>query len=109
MSGSEKNFENQIKAYLKHYNCYYVKFFANGFTKRGVPDILACINGYFVGIEVKADAGKPSDLQIYNIEQIRKCGGYAWVVYPTGYPKLKQLIDRILDGKAIKESEVILK
>lgn len=109
MSGKEKNFENQIKAYLKHCNCYYVKFFANGFTKRGVPDILTCINGYFVGIEVKSDAGKPTPIQLHNIDQIRRCGGYAWVVYPTGYEKLKLIINRILDGKSIKESEVILK
>lgn len=109
MSGTEKNFENHIKAYLKRYSCYHVKFFANGFTKRGVPDILACINGYFVGIEVKSDAGKPTDIQLHNVDQIRKSGGYAWVVYPSGWDKLKELINRILDGKSIKESEVILK
>ena len=109
MSGKEKNFENHIKAYLKRYNCYHVKFFANGFTKRGVPDILACINGYFVGIEVKSDDGKPTDIQLHNVDQIRKSGGYAWVVYPSGWDKCKQLINRILDGKSIKESGVILK
>ena len=50
----EKNFENKIKAYLKDQNCYFVKYFANRMTKAGIPDILASVNGCFVGIEVKA-------------------------------------------------------
>lgn len=107
--GAEKNFENKIKLYLRNFGCYYVKFFANGYTARGVPDILACINGWFVGIEVKADTGKPSEIQLYNIEKIRRNGGYGWVVYPTGYEKLLCKINQIINGEPIVESEVILK
>lgn len=107
--GAEKNFENRIKSYLRDLGLYHVKFFANGYTKRGVPDILACINGRFVGIETKSDDGKPTKIQLYNIDKIRRSGGYAWVVYPTGWNQLKELINRILDGKNITESEVILK
>lgn len=91
----EKNFENKIKGFLKEQGAYFVKFFANNYTKKGVPDILACINGYFVGIEVKAQNGHPSELQLYNIEQIRKADGFAFVLYPSGYEQFKEFIENL--------------
>lgn len=90
---AEKCFENRIKKYLTDNGAYFVKFFANRMTKTGVPDILACINGYFVGIEVKAQTGKPSPLQIHNVEEIKKAGGFAFIVYPSGWYQLKTFID----------------
>ena len=51
----EKNFENKVKDFLKKEGCWYVKYWGGGqYTKKGVPDILACCNGRFIGIEVKA-------------------------------------------------------
>lgn len=89
---AEKTFENKIKAWLKANNCYFVKFFANRMTKSGVPDILASVNGYFVGIEVKAQNGRPSDLQYYNVRKVRESGGFAWIVYPSGFDELKSIL-----------------
>lgn len=106
---AEKNFENKIKKFLESEGCYFVKFFANSFTKAGVPDILCCCNGYFVAIEVKAANGKPSDLQLYNVQQIRESGGFAWVVYPSAFDKLKRIIIDLKHEKFNRESEVILK
>lgn len=106
----EKAFENKIKEWLREHNCYNVKFFANGYTKRGVPDILTCVNGWFIGIEVKADAGKPSEIQLYNIKKIRESGGFGWVVYPSGWNDLEQMLLNILKGcVAIDASDFILK
>lgn len=72
-----------------------IKYFANRMTKAGVPDLLACVNGVFVAIEVKAQNGKASELQLYNIEQIRKAGGVAIVLYPNQFGEFKQLVDKI--------------
>lgn len=104
----EKNFENKIKKYLKDKGCYCIKFFANSFTKAGVPDLIACVNGYSLWIEVKAQNGHPSELQLHNVEQIRKAGGFAYIVYPSGWEKLKDIIDGLLIDK-FEEREVILK
>lgn len=93
----EKQFENRIKKYLTENDIWHVKYFANGFTKSGIPDILACCNGHFVGIEVKAENGKPSPLQIHNIEKIRESGGYAMIVKPSQFDELKQLIQELLN------------
>lgn len=107
--GSEKIFENKIKRMLKDNGAYFVKFFANGFTRSGVPDILACVNGYFVGIEVKAETGSPSDLQLYNIEQIRDAGGFAFVVYPSGYNDLVKFIDDLKREEFTRDLPMIFK
>lgn len=86
-----------------------MKFFANSFTKSGIPDILACVNGYFVGIEVKAQNGKPSELQLYNIKKIREAGGFAVVLYPSGFNKFKQFIIGLTHDEFNREMEVIFK
>lgn len=94
---SEKNFENKIKKYLDEKGCWYVKFFANRMTKIGVPDLLACVNGCFVAIEVKGEGGKPSELQFYNQRKIREAGGISLIVYPGQFDDLKHLIDDLLE------------
>ena len=106
---SEKSFENKIKRYLKDKGCYRVKYHGNYFSENGTPDILACVNGYFLGIEVKAQDGHPSELQLVKVESIRKAGGFAYVAYPSGWEKLKDIIDGLLIDKFNREKEVILK
>ncbi len=92
---AEKNFENQIKKYLTEQGIWHVKYFANGFTKSGIPDILACCNGHFLAIEVKAENGKPSPLQLHHIEKIKQSGGHAVIVKPSQFDELKQLIEEL--------------
>lgn len=93
----EKQFENRIKKFLKDNNCWYVKYFANAFTQSGIPDILACVNGHFVGIEVKAEKGKPSELQIYHQQKIRESGGLSYILYPKDFEEFKKEIKKLLD------------
>lgn len=97
----EKIFETKIKRMLEENGAWYVKFFANRNTPSGIPDILACVNGEFLGIEVKSKNGHSSALQIHHIEQIRKAGGQAFVVYPSGFDQLVDLVDRLKRGKVI--------
>jgi Holliday junction resolvase len=106
---AEKSFENKIKRYLKDKGAYRVKYHGNYFSENGTPDILACVNGYFLAIEVKAQDGKPSELQLVKINDIRKAGGFAYVAYPSGWEKLKDIIDGLLIDKFNREEDVILK
>ena len=76
-----------------------MKFFANGFTKKGVPDILACVNGRFVGIEVKSEDGKASPLQIRNMEKIQDCGGVGIILYPQYFDSFKAMMESLLESK----------
>ena len=93
---SEKNFENKIKSFLKENNAWFVKFFANRMTKVGVPDILACVNGYFIGIEVKAQNGRPSELQLWNVSKIKESEGFAVVLYPNQFEDFKALVHKLM-------------
>lgn len=94
MMAQEKTFENKIKKYLESNDAWFIKYWAGAqYTKSGIPDILACVNGHFVGIEVKAQDGKPSDLQLLNVQKINDAGGFAFVLYPSRFDDFKRFID----------------
>ena len=79
----EKNFENKIKSYLKSIGAYFIKTHGDRFSKVGTPDIISCVNGHFVALEVKATTGKPSELQLYHLKQINSSGGFGAIIVPT--------------------------
>lgn len=106
---AEKDFENKIKKYIKSVGGKPIKYMGTAYTEAGIPDIIACINGYFVSIEVKAQNGTPSELQLVKIRDIRDAGGFAYVVYPSGWVKLKKIIDGLLIEEFRRDEEVILK
>ncbi len=71
----EKNIEKKIKTYLKSKGAYYFKHHGNQFSQVGVPDIIVCYKGRFIGIEVKNETGKTSPLQDVNLKMINDAGG----------------------------------
>ena len=46
----------------------------------GIPDIIGCIKGRFIGIEVKIDSNKPTPLQVYTLRGIAGQGGFSTVI-----------------------------
>lgn len=91
---AEKDFENKIKKYLSSLpKCWYFKFWAGPYSKSGIPDIIALINGKFVGIEVKGPKGVASELQKRNIRLINECGGYGVILYPKDFDKFKEKVE----------------
>lgn len=105
----EKLFENRIKAYIDDLGGWHVKFFANRMTRSGIPDILACVGGYFVAIEVKAQNGHPSELQKYHCRKIRESGGFAFIVYPSGWEKLQKILYKLSHGYFEENTDLIIK
>jgi hypothetical protein len=75
--------EGKVKAkvvkLLKAMDIWYFFPANNGFGKSGIPDIIAIVNGEFVGIEVKSATGKPTELQKICGRQIEEAGG-TWLV-----------------------------
>ena len=92
---NEKRFEMKIRKELEKYNAWVLKTWSNGIQRAGIPDLIVCLNGHFVGIEVKAEKGKPSELQKYNIKKIKEAGGIAMIVYPDDFEDLKKLLERL--------------
>lgn len=111
MTLSEKAFENKIKAELKNRGSYFIKHFSNRNTKKGIPDILACFKGKFFGIEVKAENGKVSELQKYNIRKIRQAGGIGIVLYPKDFEFFLELLDAVhySDEISMREKDIMCK
>lgn len=94
----EKAFENKIKTFLRERGCWVLKTWSNGVQRAGVPDLLVSCNGYFLGVEVKAENGRPSDLQVYNVLKIRETGGIAIILYPSQWYAFTYLVQRLLIG-----------
>lgn len=46
------------------------------FQEAGIPDLLVCYNGIFIGLEGKTPVGKPSPRQLAVGRRIEKAGGY---------------------------------
>lgn len=50
---------------------------------QGTPDLLGCVNGRFVGLELKASlVSKLTPLQEHKLSLIRKAGGFGEMVCP---------------------------
>lgn len=87
----QKELMTKLQATYK--NGYIRKIAQSMYSHGGVPDILACINGEFVAIEVKTDSGKVSKLQARDIKLIEDAGGLALVCY--GYKDIDYTIQLI--------------
>lgn len=66
-------------------------------ARRGVPDILLCVAGRFVAIELKAsEQALASPLQCYEISKIEHSGGYAYIAYPENWEAVLNDIKSII-------------
>jgi hypothetical protein len=79
---TEKDYVRKIKEAIKKQwpQAYIFKVHGSVFSA-GIPDLVGCVNGLFVGIEVKQPTTMKNvtALQAKNIEWINKAGGLAFV------------------------------
>ena len=93
----EKAVENKIKKWLEDKGYWYFKVHGSIFQPSGIPDILACINGKFVAIEVKrTKGGVISPLQKAQIEKIKENGGIAGVAN-----SMEEFLEILKEGKLL--------
>lgn len=73
----EKSVETKIKDYLFQKGIYFFKVHGSKFMPSGIPDIVCCIYGKFVGIEVKRPGAKneQSEAQKIHERNIKKSHG----------------------------------
>ena len=95
MGVEENKITNKVKKYLDSIGAWHVKFHASMFTKQGVPDVLACYKGKFIGIELKTNKGIVSELQKYQGREIQKSGGKWFVVKPSNFDEFKKEIEKL--------------
>lgn len=95
----EAKVKDKVKKILKAHGAYYTMPVASGFGNAGVPDILACLKGRFIGIECKANGGKPTALQLSNLKQIKEAGGVSVVVDETSLDVFEEILNRVYEGE----------
>ena len=88
----EAKVKAKIRATLKEHNVYYAMPIGTGYGNSGVPDFLCCVNGKFVAIEAKAGKGQATALQLKNLSEINKAGGYTCIINETNLDYLKNVI-----------------
>lgn len=62
-------------------------------SRAGIPDLLVCFDGLFIGLEVKTPLTKTNttSLQDYNLAKIVDCGGRSAVVWSV--EQVEELLD----------------
>ena len=68
-------------------------------ARSGTPDILMCLGGKFVALELKTDEGVVSKLQEYNLTKIQESGGIAIILTPSNLDSSIQFLANLTKGE----------
>ena len=94
--------EGKVKAAVRKIldaeGVYYFSPAANGYGRAGIPDIICCVRGFFLAIELKANKGKTTALQDREIAAINAQGGQAMVVNEININEVKENIQWIKEN-----------
>ena len=92
---SEKAITKKIRDWLKlQPNVWFFKVHGGPHQAAGVPDLILCVNGHFVALEVKRPGKKATVLQTRTIQQINNSNGDAHIV--TSLDEVKEFIVPLL-------------
>lgn len=92
----EGKVKRKVVEVLKKHELWYFFPANNGFGKSGIPDIIAIVDGHFVGIEVKSATGKPTELQKICGRQIEEAGG-TWLVVSNDVTL--EVLDAVIENR----------
>jgi hypothetical protein len=79
-----------VKKLLDDLRIYHFSPYMAGMGRAGVPDIICCFNGKFLGIECKAGKGKTTALQDRELDAICAAGGFVFVAREDNLKTLKE-------------------
>jgi Holliday junction resolvase len=91
----EGKVKKQVKKILDDVGAYHFSPMTAGYGRSGVPDIIACVKGKFIGIECKAGKNEPTLLQKHNMKLINQSGGLSIVVNESNIEALLTLVKEI--------------
>jgi Holliday junction resolvase len=84
----EAKVKKKVVDILKTVGAYYFFPATGGFGRSGVPDIIVCLKGQFIGLECKAGNNKPTALQERELQRIADAGGQAFVINESNIDRL---------------------
>ena len=88
----EKKVKTKVKKVLDALVAYHCSPATGGYGASGVPDILACYQGRFIGIECKANGNKPTALQQKHLREISMQLGTALIIDETNVDMLESYV-----------------
>lgn len=91
----EAKVKKKVVRILKEAGAYYFYPVTGGFGRSGVPDVVACYKGRFIGIECKAGKNKPTPLQQKNLDDITKEGGLSYVINEDNVNLVEVVIQKL--------------
>jgi hypothetical protein len=89
----EKDFQRRVLTKLREIpGSYWFKI--NDRTTTGIPDLLGCVAGVFVAIELKTRS-KVSAIQAYTLRKISDAHGQSFVATPSNFPEILSLLRKM--------------
>jgi Holliday junction resolvase len=95
----EAKVKKKVKEILDQMGVYHFSPMQNGMGRAGIPDIIGCLEGQFLGIECKAGRGTTTALQERELTKIQNAGGYALVVNEENINQLWEIKEWITTNK----------
>ena len=86
----EAKVKKRVKALLDSMGIYHFSHQTGGYGRSGIPDIICCASGKFIGIECKAKDNKPTPLQERELQKIRQAGGFSLVINEFNIAELQK-------------------
>lgn len=83
MKKEESIIQDDIRKYLDQEHIFYIRYSAQS-SANGIPDLIICYKGYFIGAEVKTSKGQPTLLQEKKLEAINRARGFGILVRSLG-------------------------
>lgn len=81
MAERESKLQDKCIGYLKANKIYHLNLYGDGFSGKGKPDLLACIDGRFVAFELKVGSNDMQDDQRIHKIRIERSGGLHYSPY----------------------------
>jgi len=101
MATPEKKVKQKVCAKLKELGAYYFYASTGGYGASGVPDIVACYKGKFIGIECKANGNKATALQQKHLREISMQQGISLIIDETNI----EMLEYYVKGKRVMSLE----
>lgn len=89
----EAKVKARVKSILNGVGAYHFSPATGGYGRSGVPDIVVCYEGKFIGIECKAGNNVPTALQYRNLAEIEHSGGIAFIVNEDNINQFERILN----------------
>ena len=76
-------------------DCWCLTTHQGPYGQKGVPDLIYCIHGLFVAIEMKSEVGEATAIQMVELRKIQKANGISCIIHGKDDVMLQRLFNAI--------------